>query len=283
MKKLLLFVTIFLCIPLFADAQVNVSAQSAVLINGNTGDILFEADAFTPRPIASLTKIMTAIIALEATSLEDVVTISEEAAGQEPSSCPLTAGDQLTMRDLLKCLLLQSGNDAAWAIAEHVAGNVDDFVQLMNDKARSLNLEQTTFSNPSGLDEPSSNMSTAYDLAKLTQYAMTNDQFREISGEASYSTTTALGIPLAWAHKHRLVRNIDWVVSGKTGFTSRAGRTLISVAEVDGVQLIAVTLNDANDWDDHIAMFEYGFGQFGINVTVPEDYLRGEPSDDERD
>lgn len=283
MKKLLFFVFLFLMIPLMAYAQVEVSAASAVLINGNTGDILFEQDAHTPRPIASLTKVMTAIIALESTSLDDVVTISEEAATQEPSSCPLVAGDQITMRDLLKCLLLQSGNDAAWAIAEHTAGNVEAFVELMNNKAQSLGLEQTSFTNPSGLDDPSSNLSTAYELAKIIQYAMTNDDFREISGEASYSTTTALGIPLSWDHKHRLVRNIDWVVSGKTGFTRRAGRTLVSVAEIDGNQLIAVTLNDANDWDDHIEMFRYGFGLSGIDITVPEDYLRGEPLDEERD
>lgn len=282
MKRLAVFVLLFLLIPILAYAQVNVSAQSAVLINGNTGDILFELDAFTPRPIASLTKIMTAIIALEATSLDDIVTISDEAASQEPSSCPLVAGDQLTMRDLLKCLLLQSGNDAAWAIAEHTAGNVEAFVQLMNNKARSLGLNQTTFTNPSGLDEPASNLSTAYDLAKLTQYAMTNEAFREISGEGFYNTTTALGIPLSWVHKHRLVRNIDWVVSGKTGFTSRAGRTLMTVAEVNGIQLIAVTLNGPDDWDDHIELLRYGYDIYGVEIFVPEDYLRGEPEFDEQ-
>ena len=188
----------------------------------------------------------------------------------------------MTIRDLLKCLLLQSGNDAAWAIAEHTAGNVEAFVQLMNNKARSLGLNQTTFTNPSGLDEPASNLSTAYDLAKLTQYAMTNEAFREISGEGFYNTTTALGIPLFWVHKHRLVRNIDWVVSGKTGFTSRAGRTLVTVAEVNGIQLIAVTLNDPDDWDDHIELLRYGYDIYGVEIFVPEDYLRGEPEFDEQ-
>lgn len=283
MKKYLFLFVLFLMIPLTAHAQVDVSAQSAMLLNGNTGDIVFEKDAYTQRPIASLTKVMTAILALEATELDDIVTISAEAAGQEPSSCPLTAGDQLSMQDLLHCLLLQSGNDAAWQIAEYVAGNVPDFVQMMNNKAKSLGMNQTQYSNPSGLDEPSSQLSTAYDQALLMRYAMTNPQFREIAGRSFYQTTTALGIPLSWRHKNRLVRNIDWVVAGKTGFTRRAGRTLISVGEVDGRQLIAVTLNAPDDWNDHIKMFEYGFDLFGIDVTVPEDYLREQPSDEDRD
>lgn len=282
MKKVLIFL-LMLCLPLLVLAQVETSAQSAILLNGNTGEVLYEKDAFTQRPIASLTKIMTAIIALEATNLDDVVTISAEAAGQTPSVCPLQAGDTLTMRDLLYCLLLQSGNDAAYAIAEYVAGNVADFVTLMNNKAKALNLNQTTFSNPSGLDVPSSNFSTAYDLARLTQYAMTNPEFREIIGTIDYQTTTGLGTPLAWRHKHRLVRNIDWIIGGKTGFTSRAGRTLITVANVNGIELIVVTLNDANDWEDHINLLRYGYGLYDIDVVVPENYLREIPEDEERD
>jgi serine-type D-Ala-D-Ala carboxypeptidase (penicillin-binding protein 5/6) len=270
-------------IPIITLAQVQTSAKSAVLINGNTGDILFEKDAYTPRSIASLTKIMTAIIALESASLDDLVTISQEAAAQEPSSCPLQAGDTLSLRDLLHCLLLQSGNDAAYAIAEYIAGNVPDFVTLMNNKARSLNMTQTTFTNPSGLDVPSSNLSTAYDVAKMMQYALTNPTLREIMGENYYQTTSALGTPLAWTHKHRLVRNVDWINAGKTGFTRKAGRTLVTAALVNNIPLIAVTLNDPNDWEDHLNMFEYGYGLYNIDVTIPENYLREKPSDEDRD
>lgn len=283
MKKIFILVAILFVIPMIAHAQVDVSAESAILINGNTGDILFEKDAYTPRSIASLTKVMTAIVALEAANLDDQVTISAEAAAQEPSSCPLQAGDTLSLEELLYCLLLRSGNDAAYAIAEYVAGNVDDFVDLMNAKAKSLNMNQTTFTNPSGLDVPASNLSTAYDVALMMQYAMTNEDFREIAGTRLYETTSALGMPYSWLHKHRLVRNVDWITAGKTGFTRKAGRTLVSVAEEDGIQLIAVTLNDSNDWADHLAMFEYGFNLYGKDVVIPkpEDYLRGSDDDDD--
>lgn len=280
MKKLFLLIAVFLLVPILATAQVDVSAKSAILINGNTGDILFEKDAYTERPIASLTKVMTAIIAIESNNLDAPVVISKEAAEQTPSSCPLQEGDSLPLRDLLHCLLLVSGNDAAFAIAEHVAGNVDDFVKLMNNKAKSLGMTQTTYTNPSGLDVPASNISTAYDQALLMKYAMTNPTFREIEGSTVYQTTSTFGTPYAWRQKHRLVRNVDWIVGGKTGFTKKAGRTLISVGEKDKVQLIVVTLNDPNDWEDHLNLFKYGFKQYGIDVTVPEDYLRGSEDDE---
>lgn len=270
-------------VPIVTHAQVNVSAQSAVLLNGNTGQILYEKNAYAQKPIASLTKIMTAIVAIEAADLDAPVTISQEAAGQEPSACPLQAGDVLTLRSLLYCLMLKSGNDAAYAIGEYVAGNVPDFVDLMNKKAQSLNMKQTTYTNPSGLDVPASNISTAYDQTILMRYAMNNEQFREIAGAKVYETTSALGKPYTWIHKNRLVRNVDFVVAGKTGFTRKAGRTLVSVGELDGVELIAVTLNAPDDWADHLKMFEYGYNLLGKDVVIPEpeQYLRGSGDDEE--
>ncbi|ERJ13085.1 D-alanyl-D-alanine carboxypeptidase family protein [Haloplasma contractile] len=287
MKKLLLILPILAiffisAFSLRANAQVETSARNAVLINGNTGEILYEKNAYSPHLIASITKIMTAIVAIEAADLDSEVVISEEAAQQVGSACPLTAGDVLTLRDLLYCLMLRSGNDAAWAIGEFVAGNVDDFVKLMNQKAAAIGMEQTEFGNPSGLDEVTENYSTAYDMAILMQYAMNNKDFRELVNATTYETTSTLGIPYNWINKHRLVRNVEWVVGGKTGFTQRARRTLVTVAEKDGVQLIAVTLNAPNDWEDHMNMFEYGFEQYGIEVPniEPEQYLRKEENED---
>lgn len=254
--------------------QPSLSARSAILLNGNNGNILYESNAFEQLPIASLTKIMTAVVALESANLDDTIVISETAASQPPSSCPLTAGDTFTLRDLLYCLLLRSGNDAAWAIAEHVAGSVPAFVNLMNQKASALDLNQTNFTNPSGLDDPSSNISTSYDIARLMQYAMTNPDFRTISGTKTYQTTSGFGIEYTYIHKHRLLNNIDYVTAGKTGFTSAAGRTLVTTGAIRNQQLIVVTLNDVNDWEDHINLFEYGFNLLGLRVKTPRVFLK---------
>lgn len=257
--------------------QPPISAESAIVLDGNTGSIVFEQNAFAELPIASLTKLMTAILAIEATNLNDPVTISAEAAGQSPSSCPLVAGDTLTMRDLLYCLLLRSGNDAAWVIAEYVAGSVPAFVSLMNQKAKALGLNQTVFTNPSGLDIPSSNLSTAYDLARLMRYGLTNPNFRKIIGTKTYQTTSKLGNEYNFVHKHRLLHNVYYVIGGKTGFTRRAGRTLVTAAEQDGQEFIVVTLNDSNDWEDTVNLLEYAFALYGITVDTPSDFAKPIP------
>ncbi|QVK19404.1 D-alanyl-D-alanine carboxypeptidase [Mycoplasmatota bacterium] len=283
-KKTIFIMSLFLlfCIPFKVNktnAQVSVSAKAAALMNADTGEFMFTQNPNEKLPIASLTKIMTAILALENANLSDEVTISEEAANQPPSSINLTPGDKLTLEDLLYGLILRSGNDAAYAIAEYVAGNVDDFVRLMNDKAKALGMNDTNFSNPSGLPDPRENISTASDVAKLLRYAMENPEFRKIAGTKIYETTSALGIPYKWAHKHRLVNQVDYVTAGKTGFTKAAGRTLASYAKENGISLIAVTLNDPNDWVDHLNMFKYGFGQYGIDVPTPE--IRSDGSEEE--
>lgn len=274
MKKVIFIVSLLFVFSILlkvkVNAQVEVSAKAAVLMNGNTGNIMFSKNPNVRLPIASLTKIMTAILAIENGDLNAEVTISEEAANQPPSSLYMQTGDRLTLEDLLYGLMLRSGNDAAYAIAEYIAGNVDDFVKLMNQKAKSLGMNSTTFNNPSGLNIPDENYSTASDVAKLMRYAMENETFRKINGTKNYQTTSALGIPYNWNHKHRLVNQVDYVIAGKTGFTRAAGRTLASVAQRDGVNLIAVTLNDPNDWRDHLNMFKYGFSQFGIDVPTPE-------------
>lgn len=256
------------------NAQPAVSAQSAILLDANNDNIVFEKNAYEQLPIASLTKIMTTVIALESANLNDRVVISEAAVSQTPSSCPLTVGDILTLRDLLYCLMLRSGNDAAWAIAEHVAGNVPAFVNLMNQKAQFLGLNQTTFTNPSGLDVPSSNISTAYDVARLMRYAMANPQFREIAGAKTYKTTSNNGIEYSFIHKHRLLNNVDYITAGKTGFTRKAGRTLVTSAKIGNQEFIVVTLNDPNDWEDHLNLFEYGFNLYGIRANSNRNFLK---------
>jgi|SRR5690554_3321771 len=134
----------------------------------------------------------------------------------------------------------------------------------MNQKARSLNLNQTIFTNPSGLDVPSSNLSTAYEVALLMNYVMMNPEFNTIVGSKTYQNTSNFGIEYTFVHKHRLLNNVEYVTDGKTGFTTLAGRTLVTTGELEGQKLIVVTLNDPNDWDDHINLFEYGFNLLGI-------------------
>lgn len=276
MKQKILFILSFLLIICLingiekARAQVNVSAESAALMNADTGEFLFVKEPNKELPIASLTKIMTAILAIESGDLDALVTFSENAANQPPSKIYVQAGDSLTLRDLLYALLLESGNDAAVAIAEYIAGNVDSFVNLMNQKARTLGMFNTTFTNPSGLSEPAPNISTARDLAILMRYAMQNNIFRDIVGTKFYQTTTTLGVPLDFQHKHRLVQQVDYVIGGKTGFTQASGRTLISYAIVNNIPLITVTLNAPDDWQDHLQMLKYGYSQYGIDIVTPE-------------
>lgn len=255
------------------NAQITVSAQAAALMNADTGEFLFTKNPNQKLPIASLTKVMTAILAIESGDLDAEVVFSEAAANQPPSKIFLQAGDSLTLRDMLYALLLESGNDVAYAIAEYIGGNVDNFVRLMNEKAQSLGMTNTTFTNPSGLSEPAPNISTATDLARLMRYAMQNDTFRGIASTKTRQTTSKLGIPLNFENKHRLVQQVEYVIAGKTGFTQASGRTLISYAEENNIPLIAVTLNDPNDWVDHLNMFKYGYSQYGIDVPTPE--IRG--------
>lgn len=274
-KKILLIVSLlsFISIAFYskkAKAQVNVSAQAAALMNADTGEFLFTKAPNQELPIASLTKIMTAILAIENGNLDALVTFSENAANQPPSKIFLQPGDSLSLRDALYALMLESGNDAAVAIAEYIGGNVENFVNLMNQKASSLGMSNTKFTNPSGLSEPAPNISTARDLAILMRYAMQNETFRQIAGTKFYQTTSTLGVPLDFQHKHRLVQQVDYVIAGKTGFTQASGRTLISYAVVNNIPLITVTLNDPNDWVDHLNMLSYGYSQYGIKIVIPE-------------
>ncbi len=280
-KKIIFIMSMFLllCVSFRVKAQPTIDAQSAILMDSNTGKILYAKSPNDKLPIASLTKIMTAILAIEDGKLDDEVTISKEAASQAPSKLYLQPGDKLTLRCLMYGMLLQSGNDAAYAIAEHIGGNVENFVKLMNQKAKSLGLENTVYYNPSGLPTPRNNYSTASELAKLMRYAMTNATFRKIDGTKTYSCESMNGVPYSFVNHNKLVRQVPYVIAGKTGFTSKAGRTLVSVAKQNGTELIAVTLNDPSDWKDQLNLFKYGFAQYGIKVETPE--IRSEENEEE--
>lgn len=258
--------------------SVSVSAQSAILMEAESGEALFEKSADTRLPMASTTKIMTALVALEHASPETVVTVPREAVGIEGSSIYLFEGEQLTLEQLLYALLLASANDAATAIAYGVAGSVESFATLMNEKAASLGLCDTHFTNPHGLDDPE-HYTTARELALIARAALSNDLIRKIV--ATRKTTIPQngneGMRLLVNH-NKLLRLYDGAIGVKTGFTKRSGRCLVSAALRDGVTLIAVTLDAPNDWNDHRAMLDAGFASLvcvplcaenGITAQVP--------------
>lgn len=263
MRKLIQLLIVFFVLfnsttLVLAKDRLFVSANNAVLMEVATKEVLFEKKAHEKRSIASITKIMTAILAIELGQIEDMVTVSKEATLVEGSSIYLLENEKISLEDLLYGLMLRSGNDASIAISEHIAGSVEAFVYLMNEKARWIGMTNTYFENPHGL-ESDNHYSTAYDMALLLNYAMENNLFQKISNTSSYLSANRT---YKWHNKNRLLTSLyKYCTGGKTGFTKRAGRTLATTAEKNGQTLIAVTLNAPDDWRDHIRMFEWGFKQ----------------------
>lgn len=243
-------------------------ARAASLIDVNSGRILYSHRGDERMLIASLTKIMTAIIALEYGKLDDIVKVSPAAYGKEGSSIYLRLGEEMSLHHLLYGLMLRSGNDAAVAIAEHVGGSIEGFAFLMNQKAQELGMTNTNFTNPHGLDDPN-HYSTANDLAKLTAYALKNEQFQEIV------KTKVKRVPnpndpwdYIWHNKNKMLNLYEGADGVKTGYTKAAGRGLVSSATRGGRQLVVVTLNDPVDWADHAKLLDYGFEHFSLKKIV---------------
>lgn len=272
MKKKGLFAFILLlmlsAMPTAARAEPSVSAQSAVLLDMESSRVLAEKEAHVRLPIASITKIMTALLAVESGKLDEKVTISDRARQIEGSSLYLEKGDKLTLEELVYGLMLRSGNDAAIAISEHVGGTPEKFAAMMNKRAKELGMRNTSFMNPHGLDDPA-HYSTAYDMAILTAAAMKNKTYRSIVSTSVFKTKSK---PLrVWENKHRLVRNGGMITGGKTGFTKKSGRTLVTTAEKNNMSLAVVTLNAPDDWLDHTSLFNYGFSTYKQTIIVGKD------------
>lgn len=238
------------------------SAQSAILIDANTGDILFEKNAFERRQPASTTKVLTSILALELGKMSDVVSISSKAANTREASIGLRLGEKVTLENLLHGALIRSGNDACVAIAEHLGDSVTQYVTLMNLKAHLLGATETNFVNTNGL--PNENhLTTAYDLAAITRYALENESFKKIVGQRNYT--------LVWEESNRklYIKNTNkllWTYPGvlgvKTGTTDKAGKCLISAAKKGSQTLIAVVLKSSNRFTDSQKLLDYGFNNF---------------------
>jgi D-alanyl-D-alanine carboxypeptidase (penicillin-binding protein 5/6) len=245
-------------------------AESASLIDVNSGRIVYNKAGDKSMRIASLTKIMTAILAIENGKLTDIVTVSSNAAGKEGSSLYLKAGDKMSLGNMLYGLLLRSGNDAATAIAEHIGGSVEGFTYMMNEKASLIGMQNTKFINPSGLDENSkSNMSTANEMAKLSAYALKNADFKTIVKTKVKTVPKPDGSgKYVWKNKDRMLTLYEGADGVKTGYTKLAKRTLVSSATKGGQQFSAVTLNDSDDWVDHTNLLNYGFANFPLRTLI---------------
>ena len=256
MKRMFLFALVLVLLCPVCSAQEGppaVSAEAAILMDADSGRILYEKDAHSKRLIASTTKLMTALVALESTPhLDKSITVKPEYQA-EGSSMYLKVGEELTLEELLYGLLLASGNDAALAIAGGCAGEVETFVSWMNEWAADLGMADSHFANPNGLDDEE-HYSTAYDMALLAQAVLKNEILRKM---VSTRSITVAGRSLT--NHNKLLWRYEGCIGMKTGYTEAAGRTLVSCAVRNGQTLICVTLKDRNDWEDHAALFDYGF------------------------
>ncbi len=261
-KRIVAFITaltIFVSFDLISYADIGVSAESAILMCADNGEILFSRNADRHLSMASTTKIMTSLIALETATPEREITVTKEMVSVEGTSMGLVPGDSVSMIELVYGMLLQSGNDAANTVAHVIGGSAEGFAVMMNDRARKIGMNNTNFVTASGLDDEE-HYSTAYDMALLARECMKNPLFAEICSQKKAKLTYG-NPPYAriLTNHNKLLWKYSDSVGIKTGFTKKSGRCLVSAAKRNGVTLIAVTLNAPDDWNDHISMFEYGF------------------------
>ena len=279
MKKkiigLVFTVALMLTSVITAFSQVDVSAQSAVLMCADNGRILVNKNGAKQLPMASTTKIMTSLLALEAAVPEKEITVTHEMVAVEGTSMGLVEGDRVSVNELVYGMLLQSGNDAANTVAYVVGGSPEEFAKLMNKRAAEIGMVNTNFVTASGLDHEN-HYSTAYDMALLACESLKNPEFAEICSKKNAKLT--YGNPpyeRTLTNHNRLLWRYDDSVGIKTGFTKKSGRCLVSAAERNGITLVAVTLNAPDDWDDHIRMFDYGFSVCeGVSADIDAGVVR---------
>ncbi len=249
-----------------APAPLNISAKAAIVMVASTGEILFEKNASEQRYPASTTKMMTIITALEDGKLDDMVSTSFNAANTEGSSMYLLAAERLKLKDMLYGVALVSGNDAAVAIAEHIAGSAANFARLMTEKAHRIGATRTNFTNPSGLPDPR-HYSTAYDLARIAAYGYKNPKFAEIVGTV-HTDIVRNNIRETYYNENKLLNLYRGANGVKTGYTDAAGRCLVSSAKRGNTQVIAVVLDADFMWEDSMTLLDYGFNQLRENTVV---------------
>lgn len=266
MKKVIFLIFLILPYISFASAEPKISGKNAVAIEAKSGRILYEKDAFNKANIASTTKIMTAIIAIENNSLEDTVVISKKAALTGGSSVDLKENDEIKLSELLYGLMLNSGNDAAVAIAEHTSGNIDEFSKLMNEKAKELGAFNTNFVTPHGLDKDN-HYSTAYDMAIIAKYALNNSTIKKIVSTQYYTMTFLNGKTKQLKNTNPLLSFYGGISGMKTGYTGLAGKCLVATAKRNEMEIIVVTLGEPSSKlriSDTVKILDYCFNNYKL-------------------
>ncbi len=271
MKKLL--VVILLLFNFNTVVYAYDSASSSIVLDIDSGRVLYEKNANEQRLIASITKIMTAIIAIENKNLDDLVIVGEEVNKMYGSNIYVKPGEKLRLRDLLYGLMLRSGNDAAVVIANYVSKSEEEFVKLMNIKAREIGMLNTIFRNCHGLDEEVQNYSTAYDMALLSKYANRYIDYLEISGTKTYQLTTNYNSYI-WNNRNKLLKSYKYATGGKTGYTPKAGKTFVSTASNGDLNLTIVTLNDGDMYNNHESLYDFIFSKYHNNLIVDKDNIK---------
>ena len=259
---------VILIIIIVIIGTTNVSAKnSSIVIDEKTGRILYQNNAYEKKLIASTTKIMTAILAIENLDLNKKIEIGKEVLDSYGTNIYIEVGEKISVIDLLYGLMLRSGNDAAMSLAVAVSGTEKEFVMLMNEKARQIGMNNTTFENAHGLDEKTQNYSTAYDMALLMKYANNNKIFIEISNTNKYKTSSSKKTYL-WYNRNKLLNEYKYCTGGKNGYTPSAGKTLVSTAKKDNHKLIAVSLNDSNIYENHKKLYENIYTKYHLYKIV---------------
>lgn len=256
------------------QASQETSARAAVIMDVNSNRVLYSKNMHEKLPMASTTKIMTTIVAIESGKLDEKVTVSKRASHMEGSSIYLREGEKHTVSDLLYAIMLRSGNDSAVAVAEHIGGSVEGFAEMMNKKAREIGANNTRFANPHGLDAEG-HYTTAYDLALITSYALKNPIFSKI---VSSKKKIIEGPPdenwdRVMINKNKMLWQFDGGDGVKTGFTKKAGRCLVSSATREGLQLVCVVLNCGPMWNDSSSLLEYAFKNYSKKKVVEKDSI----------
>lgn len=271
MKKLFLF-GLILILPIKVLA---ISATSSIAMDLDTGRIYHQNNINEERLIASITKIMTAIVTIENADINKEITVKDDVLKAYGSAIYIEVGEKLLLKDLLYGLILRSGNDAAIVIADEVAGSMSNFAKLMNDLAKKIGMTNSYFYNSHGLEEKNGqgNTSTAYDMALLTKYAYQNKTFREIFGTKKYVVKTNYKT-YSWTNKNRLLHSYEYTTGGKTGFTEKARRTLVTTASKNHINVVVVTLNDANDFADHKSLYETIFNNYEAVLVIDKNNFK---------
>ena len=263
MTKLKVFIIIVLLIPFNVFAN---SSKSTVIMDIDSGRILYSKNSHEKSLIASTTKIMTCLIVLENSDIEKEIIVGDEVREMVGTNIYIKVGEKIKIKDLLYGLMLRSGNDAAESLAYNTLG-YDNFIKKMNDKAKEIGMNDTVFSNPHGLDDKTMNYSTAYDMALLSRYAYKNDIYKKIISTKKYTTTSSLK-SYSWYNRMSLINNYKKCIGGKNGYTPKAGKSLVSYAKDKNLTLSIVTLDDSDIYSNHKKLYEKYFSKYDNYVIV---------------